>query len=175
MLVSSIDAFTRYQLEQAWLWELQALTRARPVAGNEEIAGKFKTTRLAALTAIPKDKQPRREVAAMRERVRTELKGGDPLNHDHGGLLDIEFVVQLGLLLNARAFPETMASTKIYAQLQALGDCSWLDASATKSLGHAYRQLCHARLQLALHEDHLTTPVKDLLGIANPICRDILG
>ncbi|MGD9265070.1 MAG: bifunctional [glutamate--ammonia ligase]-adenylyl-L-tyrosine phosphorylase/[glutamate--ammonia-ligase] adenylyltransferase, partial [Lysobacterales bacterium] len=41
LLVSSLDAFERYQNESAWTWELQALTRARAVAGNTEAAGRF--------------------------------------------------------------------------------------------------------------------------------------
>ena len=41
MLVSPLGAFTRYQQDKAWVWEWQALTRARPVAGDEGVGAGF--------------------------------------------------------------------------------------------------------------------------------------
>ena len=107
LLVSSVDAFNRYQLEEAWIWELQSLTRARPIAGNTETAERFTTIRQLALTASRDRDLIGAEIPAMRERIRNQHGGGNPLKHGPGGLLDIEFVVQLGLLLNAGRFPRS--------------------------------------------------------------------
>ena len=49
----------------------------------------------------------------MRERLRNEHGDANPLKHGHGGLLDIEFVVQLGLLLNAAEHPDVIGSTQV--------------------------------------------------------------
>src|SRR5260370_10523699 len=40
-LMTGIDAFERYQREDAWTWEHQALLRARPVAGDADLRHAF--------------------------------------------------------------------------------------------------------------------------------------
>ena len=45
MLVSSSGAFERYQLSSAWIWEHQALTRARFCAGDAGIGARFEAIR----------------------------------------------------------------------------------------------------------------------------------
>ena len=45
LLVSSMEAFAQYQREQAWVWEHQALTRARFVAGDQQFGEAFENTR----------------------------------------------------------------------------------------------------------------------------------
>jgi glutamate-ammonia-ligase adenylyltransferase len=175
MLVSSVDAFNRYQQDQAWVWELQSLTRARPVAGDAETAVAFSTIRQRVL-GLSRDKATvRQEVTAMRERIRLEHKDGNPLKHGHGGLLDIEFVVQLGILLNAPEFPEVISSTDINQQLQALKDCGWINTNALETLDRAYTQLSQARQQIALVDDGAEVETSSLLEIAQALCDEILG
>ncbi len=175
LLVSSVDAFRRYQLEEAWVWELQALTRARPVAGSVEAADSFVTTRHHVLTT-PRDKTlVETEIPAMRQRIRTEHPDGAPLKHGPGGLLDIEFVVQLGLLLNADRYPAVIDSTEISSQLQGLNACGWINTNAFKTLDGAYTQLVHARQQTALIDDRAEVETTSLLNIAQALCDEILG
>jgi glutamate-ammonia-ligase adenylyltransferase len=45
LLVSSVASFERYQQQSAWLWEHQALTRARFCAGDSEIGARFEAIR----------------------------------------------------------------------------------------------------------------------------------
>ncbi len=174
LLVSTVDAFERYQSEQAWVWELQALTRARPIAGSDEIADRFIRIRQAVLTA-PRDLHlVKRELLSMRERLRAQHKSDTPLKQDPGGTVDIEFVVQLGLLLNAEKYPEITHSTDIDRQLQALRDCGWLSVNTYKTLGHAYTQLVHARQMKALIDKQKEVENVTLLDIAYPLCDQIL-
>ncbi len=49
LLVSSIEAFRDYQQHQAWVWEHQALTRARFVCGDSEIGASFEALRREVL------------------------------------------------------------------------------------------------------------------------------
>ena len=175
LLVSSVDAFSRYQLEEAWVWELQALTRARPVAGNKETAESFTAIRRLVLTTSRDRNLIGAEIPAMRERIRNEHGGGSPLKHGRGGLLDIEFVVQLGLLLNAGRFPEVIGSTEVSEQLQALRDCGWINTNAFKTLDSAYTQLTQAHQQIALVDDGTEVETTSLLNIARALCREILG
>lgn len=175
LLVSSVDAFSRYQHEEAWVWELQALTRARPVAGNDETGESFKVERQLALTKSRDKTLIEREIPAMRERLRAQHADGDPLKHGPGGLLDIEFVVQLGLLLNAGRFPDAIQSTELSQQLRALRDCGWIDASAFDTLDEAYTRLIQAHQQAALVDDGAAVETISLLKTAQALCEEILG
>ncbi len=175
MLVSSVDAFSRYQLDEAWVWELQALTRARPVAGSAETSEQFVAVRQQVLTA-PRDKTLlRQEIPAMRERIRAGHSDGNLLKHGPGGLMDIEFVVQLGVLLNANEFPGTIQTTQVSSQLQALRDCGWINVSTFKTLDGAYTQLSQARQQTALIDDSAVLEPTSLLRLARDLCEEILG
>jgi len=175
MLVSGVGAFSRYQQDEAWIWELQALTRARPVGGDAETAVAFSTIRQRVIGTSRDKDTVRQEVTAMRERIRLEHKDGNPLKHGHGGLLDIEFVVQLGILLNAHEFPEVISSTDINQQLLALRDCGWINTSAFETLDKAYTQLSQARQQIALVDDGAEVETSSLLEIAQALCDEILG
>jgi len=175
LLVSSVDAFKRYQLEEAWVWELQALTRARPIAGDTQTGILFATIRQQVLTTVRDKTLIRSEVLAMRERIRAEYGHVNPLKQGHGGLLDIEFVVQLGLLLNADRHPEVISSTQASHQLRALRDCGWINANAFKTLDSAYSILSQVRQQTALVDESDELETTPLLGIARALCEEILG
>ncbi len=89
ILVSHIDAFGNYQLEEAWTWEHQALIKARPVCGDDILANRFETIRRKVLARRRSKKKLTAEVAEMRERMRKELlkpeKGILDLKQDHRG------------------------------------------------------------------------------------------
>jgi len=174
LLVSSLDAFSRYQSEQAWIWELQALTRARAVAGNNGTAESFADIRQRVLTMARDKDLVKREIQAMRKRIGVEHSKGNPLKYGSGGLLDIEFVVQLGLLLNANQFPKAIVSTQVNEQLQALQDCGWVNSKTFKTLLSAYTQLSHALQQSTLIDDRAEVENISLLNIAQTLCDEIL-
>jgi len=73
MLVSSLEAFEHYQRNDAWVWEHQALVRARPVAGDPALGRRFDKIRAAVLAANSHLENLRSEVREMRERMRAEL------------------------------------------------------------------------------------------------------
>ena len=175
MLVSSVDAFNRYQREEAWVWELQALTRARAFTGDSQTAELFTVIRQDVLTTARDKTVIKSDVLTMRERLRKEHGDSKPLKHGRGGLLDIEFVVQLGLLLNANEYPEIIGSAQVGAQLAALRDCGWIDTDEYKILDSAYAQLSHARLQADLVDDSASFEITSLLNIAQALCDEILG
>ena len=101
LLVTSIDAFERYQdgrgSNTAWTWEHQALTRARFAAGCARVAPRFEATRRAVLTAARDPAALRDEVRAMREKVRAARPvpaGRFDVKHSPGGMMDADFAVQ---------------------------------------------------------------------------------
>lgn len=175
LLVSSMEAFRRYQMEEAWVWELQALTRARAVAGSVQLSGVFKDIREQVLTEPRDETKTRSEVVAMRDRIRQQLDQSNPLKHGDGGLLDIEFVVQLGLLLNAAKFPETIRQTEITEQLRALHECNWINTNTFKTLKDTYQKLTLARQKMDLLDAGSDINPDELLRLSQALCDDILG
>ncbi len=107
LLVSSIKAYQRYQLEKAWTWEHQALVRARQVAGDVEIEAPFNQIRTQALALKREPEKLRADILEMRERVYLNKHPGEQtkvnLKHCRGGLLEIEFLVQYWVLTHANS------------------------------------------------------------------------
>ena len=143
LLVSSVDAFERYQEANAWTWEHQALLRARPVAGSDRIAQAFERIRYATLTAGLHHETLRKDVVSMRKRMRQQLDRSDAkifdLKQGQGGIGDIEFLVQYLVLANAAAHPEVIHYSDNIRQLDALAASGCLDVSTAVRLQSTYR------------------------------------
>lgn len=94
-LVAALDAFARYQREDAWTWEHMALTRARPVYGSA--AGRAEVQHIIdSVLDAPRDAAAvRTDVAAMRRDLRAHKPALGPLDVKliEGGLVDLEFAV----------------------------------------------------------------------------------
>ncbi len=143
MLVSSLKAYAAYQKDKAWLWEHQALVRARPVAGDPVIGERFAAIRREVL-ARPRDHAELvRGIVEMRQRMRENLDTSNPqlfdLKQGPGGLVDIEFIVQYGVLAHAHAHPELLQYTDNVRLLEQLGKAGLLSRSETQTLADAYR------------------------------------
>lgn len=158
MLVSSLPAFRKYQEESAWTWEHQALVRARVVAGDPALGAAFDAVREAVL-ARPRDPDTlRREVVEMRDKMRATLsseapgKGGQGfrLKHDRGGIVDIEFMVQYGVLAWAHEHPELTRYPDNVRILEGLAHHGLLPADAVAGLRDAYLQYRARGHRLAL-------------------------
>lgn len=156
LLVTGIAGFDLYQRERAWTWEHQALVRARPVAGDPALARRFLETRRVVLSRAREPEMLRREVREMRERMRAALGGRRggllDLKQDPGGIADIEFVVQYGVLLLAHAHPELLEYTDNIRLLAGLARVGFLAASDAEALADAYRGLRKAVHRLTLQE-----------------------
>src|SRR3569833_3377426 len=76
LLVSSTEAFRDYQLQHAWVWEHQALTRARFVCGDAMIGASFEVLRREMLSAPRDAAKLREDVLAMREKMHAGRGGG---------------------------------------------------------------------------------------------------
>ena len=105
----SLEAFAKYQHENAWIWEHQALSRARFVAGSPEVGRKFEAIRRQILS-LPREENPlRQEIAQMRSKMLpTHPAREDNVKYARGGVVDVEFIVQFFVLLHARQYPELL-------------------------------------------------------------------
>jgi glutamate-ammonia-ligase adenylyltransferase len=144
MLVSSVDAFARYQQQSAWVWEHQALTRARFCAGDAAIGARFEQIRCQVLRQERAPAPLRAEVLGMRARMRAAHPVHDglfDLKHDPGGMIDVEFIVQYLVLLHAAAHPALTANRGNIALLRMAADLGLIDPGQAGAAGDAYRAL----------------------------------
>ena len=156
LLVSSEFAFEQYQQKNAWTWEHQALVRARFVAGCSELAGRFNKIRSKVL-GLPRDGAAlRKDVIDMREKMRSSLltkkQGFFDLKHDVGGIVDIEFIVQFGVLANANEHDTLLTYTDNIRLLHELNKIGFLSASQQHSLNDAYKAYREASHHASLAE-----------------------
>ena len=142
LLVSSLEAFATYQMREAWTWEQQALVKARFIAGDPTIGTAFAAIRRDSLCRARDPEPLRREVREMREKMREALGAKEPgtldLKQDLGGIVDIEFLVQFGVLSRAHAHPELTAWTDVVRLLASLTASGFLGADDADFLKQAY-------------------------------------
>ncbi|MFO8154463.1 MAG: bifunctional [glutamate--ammonia ligase]-adenylyl-L-tyrosine phosphorylase/[glutamate--ammonia-ligase] adenylyltransferase [Pseudomonadota bacterium] len=156
LLVTNLEGFRRYQQENAWTWEHQALVRARPVVGDPVVADAFMGIRNEVLARERDPDHLRGEVRDMRRRMRethgTTEKGRFHLKQDVGGMADIEFIGQYGVLAWAHEAPELLAYQDNIRILERLAAGSYLSAAEAEALADAYREYRARGHRLTLQE-----------------------
>ncbi|MFM9433693.1 [glutamine synthetase] adenylyltransferase / [glutamine synthetase]-adenylyl-L-tyrosine phosphorylase [Janthinobacterium sp. CG_23.3] len=154
MLVSSVQAFERYQANSAWVWEHQALTRARFCAGDAGIGERFEQIREDVLRRErPQDGPLKQEVLTMRKKMRDahpSRPGRFDLKQDPGGMIDIEFMVQFLVLQHAARYPQLTANVGNIALLKLCGELDLIDAALAARAADAYRALRKLQHQIRL-------------------------
>ena len=154
LLSSSLTGFRRYQREQAWTWEHQALTRARFVAGDAAIGAAFEDERKTILCVIRDPEKLKRDVVDMRRRMlaghpnRTALFD---LKHDAGGMVDVEFAVQYLVLAHSHLHEVLTRNDGNIALLGIARNLGLVPAPVAAGAADAYRD--YRRLQ---HQIRLT-------------------
>ena len=139
-LAISLDAFARYQLEDAWTWEHLALTRARVVAAAPAFADRIDAALHRALCRERSADELLVAVAEMRERMAAEQKAQSiwRVKHLRGGLVDCEFIAQYLQLRNAHDHPEVLDTGTVSA-LDKLAQAGLLDRQVADELIEATR------------------------------------
>ncbi|MCK6406935.1 MAG: bifunctional [glutamate--ammonia ligase]-adenylyl-L-tyrosine phosphorylase/[glutamate--ammonia-ligase] adenylyltransferase [Rhodocyclaceae bacterium] len=151
LLANSVEAFRDYLLHHAWVWEHQALTRARFIAGDAAVGARFEAIRQEILTQQRDLAKLREEVLAMRQRMldshASKSETQFDLKQDPGGIIDVEFIVQYLILAHAHAYPEL---TKNLGNIALLGMCAELGlisvelAEPVRNAYREYRRMQHA-------------------------------
>ena len=134
-LASSLEAFTKYQAEDAWTWEHMALARARVVYGPPELQSKIEDS-IASVLKRKRDPQALvYAVADMRARMRREQKDGGlwDVKRTAGGLIDAEFILQYMMLAHAEIKPDSSRPTDVIAALKSAGVLTKDDAEVLQS------------------------------------------
>ena len=157
LLVSPIHAFEEYQRQHAWVWEHQALTRARFCAGDEAVGAQFERIR-KELLRLPRDvAKLRHEVVEMRQKMhdghpnKTDLFD---IKHDTGGMVDIEFMVQFLVLAYSATHPELTANSGNLALLDAAAKLQLIDQESSNKVRELYRELRRLQHQMRLNNQN---------------------
>ena len=156
LIVSSVESFRKYQLEAAWMWEHQALTRARYSAGDRNIGDAFETIRIEILCQHRDLGELRREVLGMREKMHDNHGGKSAqfdLKHDHGGLIDVEFIVQYLVLGYAHAHKALTGNLGNIALLKIAGELNLIPSSLAETVRNAYRDYRRLQHELRLNSE----------------------
>jgi len=151
LLVSSVEAFERYQEKDAWVWEHQALTRARYCAGNPPVGEAFERIRETILRRSRDSESLKKEIITMREKMlaaHPNRSGQFDLKHDRGGMIDIEFAVQYLVLAFSNEFAALTQNLGNIALLGMAADLGLIDSDIAGKCRNAYREF--RRLQHAL-------------------------
>ncbi len=99
-VATHIDAFRKYQRQEAWTWEQMALTRARPIAGDAAFCAEIEAE-VREILSLPRDAA---KVAAEARDMRALIEEEKPprdlwdIKLIPGGLIDLEFAAQVATL-----------------------------------------------------------------------------
>ena len=154
LLVSTLASYVEYQQQRAWTWEHQALVRARAVAGEASLLEDFEQVRRDTLGRVRDRAALAADVGQMRQRMRAELDRSDAARFDlkqgAGGLVDLEFVLQYGVLARAAQVPALLQRRDSPGLIDALADCGQLQADEAAALHQAHATLLEAGLACTL-------------------------
>jgi len=143
LLVNSMEAFAQYQREHAWVWEHQALTRARFVVGDNMVGETFEKTRKDILCKSRNLSELKQDILKMREKMRDVHPNPTALfdiKHDRGGIIDVEFIVQYLVLGYAHQFPELTGNIGNIALLKLAGQLHLISIDTADQVRSAYRE-----------------------------------
>lgn len=143
-IVTSLKAFTDYQLKHAWTWEHQALVRARVICGSFIAEQEFERTRNQVLSQPRDILELQQDVLSMRQKMVDNLGSKDQqkklfhLKQDIGGIVDIEFLVQYGVLAWSHQQPELLLVTDNMRILDAFAATGLMDPQDQQTLQEIY-------------------------------------
>jgi [glutamine synthetase] adenylyltransferase / [glutamine synthetase]-adenylyl-L-tyrosine phosphorylase len=177
-LVFTPRALQDYYARHAALWELQALLKARPIAGDLEVGRAFLDSVRPLLIARHDPAEvmmtiDRLRKDAVRSLARSILTTTD-IKTGLGGLRDVEFVVQGLQLINAHARPELLGGGTLPA-LAAMAQARILPPETAEQLSQDYLFLRRVEHFLQIYEDRQTHSLPQDPAQLRALARLMLG
>jgi glutamate-ammonia-ligase adenylyltransferase len=161
-LVISLERFVEYHREEAELWERQAHIRARVAYGDQRLGARISEVVERFVYGAGLDAAGAREIDGLRRRIETELAKEGPrktnIKTGRGGILDIEFVVQMLQLRHGSDVPSVRARATLGA-LRALRDAGLVAAQDADRMASHYTFLRRLEARMRLERDR---PVEEL-------------
>ncbi len=152
-MVVSVASALQYYENRARTWERQAFIKARPVAGDLELGQRFLDQLTTWIYRRYLSRADITGIRALKRRIekRTRSEGGDLRNvkTGHGGIRDVEFVIQFLQLLNGgdRAELRTGSTLEAIARLQDAGSLTTLEGSLLEE-NYGFLRMIEHRLQI---------------------------
>ena len=175
VLACSLTAFERYQEQEAWTWEHQALVRARPVAGDPDLGQAFETVRRRILLRHRDPRVLLDEVREMRRRMLRQLASGSAaqfdIKQDPGGITDIEFMVQYAALRFGERLGESLRFTDNIRLLEGLEASGVLPGADAAILNRAYQTYRERNHRLSLQEQAGVVPGEEFAELRREVTR----
>jgi glutamate-ammonia-ligase adenylyltransferase len=142
-LVRTLASHTAYYEKWAKGWEFQAMLKARPMAGDLDLAEDFVNMVAPKVWQVAGRENFVHNCQAMRRRVIEHIASkevGRELKLGQGGLRDVEFSVQLVQLVHGRS-DERLRTAATLPALRALVDAGYLGRTDGREMGEAYRHI----------------------------------
>ncbi len=179
VLVTSLKAFEQYQFKSAWVWEHQALVRARSIAGEESLRAKFEQLRCRILTQPRNEESVREEVLKMRQKMKDHLGSSKEqqkdgifhLKQDAGGIVDIEFMAQYAVLAWSGANPDLAHYSDNVRILEDAAKASCLSSDDATALIQAYLRERAESHRLALANQSMQVNAADWRDTREVVCK----
>jgi glutamate-ammonia-ligase adenylyltransferase len=157
MMVTSLSAFEAYQMQQglntAWIWEHQALTRARFCAGAQQVMSRFEQIRSKVIGMVRDPFYLRKSITEMRLKIHEghpNRSNDFDLKHDAGGMVDIEFMIQWIVLRYANVYPQLQQNVGNIALLKMAAALHIMNQEDALAVSNAYRLFRKKQHQLRL-------------------------
>ncbi|NNH26098.1 bifunctional [glutamate--ammonia ligase]-adenylyl-L-tyrosine phosphorylase/[glutamate--ammonia-ligase] adenylyltransferase [Acinetobacter terrestris] len=179
LLVTSLKAFEQYQLKSAWVWEHQALVRARSIAGEKSLREKFEALRCRILTQPRDEAKVREEVLKMRQKMKDHLGSSKEqqkdgifhLKQDAGGIVDIEFMAQYAVLAWSGSNPDLAHYSDNVRILEDAAKASRLSSDDATALIQAYLSERAESHRLALANQSMQVNAADWHDTRVIVCK----
>lgn len=179
LLVTSLRAFEHYQLKSAWLWEHQALVRARSIAGEQCLRDKFEVLRCKILTQPRDEAYVRSEVLKMRQKMKDHLGSSKEqkkdgifhLKQDAGGIVDIEFMAQYAVLAWSGSNPDLAHYSDNVRILEDAAKTGCLSSDDATALIQAYLRERAESHRLALANQSMQVNAADWYDTREVVCK----
>ena len=179
LLVSSLKAFEQYQLKNAWLWEHQALVRARSIAGEQSLRDKFEALRCRILIQPRDEAKVREEVLKMRQKMKDHLGSSKEqqkdgifhLKQDAGGIVDIEFMAQYAVLAWSGANSDLAHYSDNVRILEDAANAGCLSSDDATALIQAYLSERAESHRLALANQSMQVNAADWFDTREVVCK----
>ncbi|MFQ5956411.1 MAG: hypothetical protein ACE5KK_01405, partial [Candidatus Brocadiales bacterium] len=151
ILVTSLENFRKYYSSEAELWEKQALTKARWIVGDKGLGREVVEVVKDCLYTGQWRPEMTWEIGEMRERMEQSTRGKD-IKRGFGGIVDIEFIVQLLQLKYGRDYPNIRTANTLDA-LHNMYNSHLIEENHYKPLVSAYEFLRRVESRMRIVHD----------------------
>ncbi len=162
-LVTSLESFLEYHRKEAQIWERQALTKARVVLGDEELAGQLHDIIRQTVYGASIDDDGRMEIHRLRMRMEHELAreagGSYNIKTGRGGMVDVEFASQYLQLKFGSRYPELRTTSTVVALKEVL-TLGLVNAADCEALISGYKFLRRLENRLRLIHDYSSNDLR---------------